>query len=508
MIEQFFGKTYRNALLFLAGTFALSAGVFWLGDTANLITLVVIGLAAAFVSFKRLELGIFAAFLELFSNSHGHQIFAVVEGFQLSLRMAIFGGVLLGWFIGVFAKKHRMQTTWIKPFLPLMFAVVIGVVLGAMNNALGNVFSDGNAYLYLLYLLPISSVVWDTSKKRQLLQVLAAAATWVMFVTVILLYLFTHFHPETLRSTYVFLRDIRLAEITNIQSFLFRIFIQSQFFVIVFSALLLSVLLTKRTKKEWWVITAGLSGAIATILIGFSRSFWVGIIAALVVFAAALFTVKPRGKEVKKLVSSILLASVFAVLIFIMAALFPLPSGMVGGNLTDFFSSRSAGTDAGISSRWNLLTPMIEDVKTSPLLGYGFGHEVTFITDDPRVRAINPNGEWTTFSLEWGWLELWLKMGILGPISFIYLFVFFVKGLLPELRTKRYWLALALMCSLAFMFVTHVFSPYLNHPIGLGFLLFLLPFLSKSTQKETVKELKKKTTIQKTQPAGAVLSKS
>jgi hypothetical protein len=27
------------------------------------------------------------------------------------------------------------------------------------------------------------------------------------------------------------------------------------------------------------------------------------------------------------------------------------------------------------------------------------------------------------------------------------------------------------------LYVTHIFSPYLNHPLGLGFLLFIVPFI-------------------------------
>jgi len=93
------------------------------------------------------------------------------------------------------------------------------------------------------------------------------------------------------------------------------------------------------------------------------------------------------------------------------------------------------------------------------------------------VRAINPDGMWTTTSMEWGWFELWIKMGILGPIGFLYAGYQLTKRFWVYTSTQQAWLGYGLIAGLIFIFGTHFFSPYLNHPIGLGYLLFLIPFL-------------------------------
>jgi hypothetical protein len=45
--------------------------------------------------------------------------------------------------------------------------------------------------------------------------------------------------------------------------------------------------------------------------------------------------------------------------------------------------------------------------------------------------------------------------------------------------------SVSLFAGLITLYVTHVFSPYLNHPIGLGYLLFLLPFLPLPKEQQT-----------------------
>jgi hypothetical protein len=120
---------------------------------------------------------------------------------------------------------------------------------------------------------------------------------------------------------------------------------------------------------------------------------------------------------------------------------------------------------------------MWQKIQQAPILGNGFGASVTFTTDDPRARAIYTDGTWTTTSMEWGWLEIWMKMGILGPIGFLVLFFAFVRSALLYRAIEHTWMGTWILASLVFLFATHFFSPYLNHPIGLGTILLFWIFL-------------------------------
>jgi O-antigen ligase len=190
----------------------------------------------------------------------------------------------------------------------------------------------------------------------------------------------------------------------------------------------------------------------------------------------AIIKWRPTFKQWRGLFVHALISTALAGALIGATVLFPLPSSR-NVDFADALRSR-AGGDAAITSRWKLLGPMWEGVVERPVLGQGFGYPVTFTTDDPRVRAINPTGEWTTYSMEWGWLELWLKMGLMGPLSFAFLLVWLVRGLFMA-HQGRLWLSIGMSASLVFLGVTHTFSPYLNHPIGIGFILFCLIFTDR-----------------------------
>lgn len=484
MFEQFFGRPFFIVLGWLAGFFVLSILVFPF-PIASAAVLAVSMIAIFAVAWKRPELGLLIAFAELFANSHGHLVSYDVGGFPFSSRMAVFVAVMAAWTISLALRRTKMslRDPRLTLFGPLLVAVAVGFVIGLILHNPVVAFKDGNAYLYLAYLFPLLSVDWDATKKRLLLQVLAASAAWVTIVTLGLLYVFTHFPEWMLGAVYLFIRDTRTGELTKMAGNIFRVFLQAQFSVIAFAFFLMPFLFLRDVpKRAYRIVTLLLVAVAAVVIISLSRSFWVGIIAGEFAFVALkIVDGWPGTKVTGKAIAATAIATIGAGVLLVGIVLFPLPYrvGRVG-DLTGLVSSRTTDvSDVAISSRWNLLPPLMDQIKEHVALGSGFGQEITFVTDDPRARAINPDGTWTTYALEWGWLELWLKMGLLGPLAFVFLFVGLVRGVWPMMRTSQSWIAVALISCLTMLYATHTFSPYLNHPIGLGLLLFVVPFLNQ-----------------------------
>ncbi|MFC1788102.1 O-antigen ligase family protein [Patescibacteria group bacterium] len=482
MLKQFFGKTFWITLIALAVVFGLSVVAF--ESIAVPVLLVAIMVTTFALSLKNLHLGLLIAFAELFANSHGHLLSVeVVGGFQFGLRMAIFVAVMSAWLILFLARRtmFKFRDARLTPFLVLFAAIIIGFLNGYFQNDLRDVFSDGNAYFYVAYILPILSIEWDRSKQRMLLQVLIGSAAWVITLTLGLLFIFTHVPPYLLSDTYTFIRDTRTGELTEMTAGIFRIFIQAQFSVILAIFFLAPFLWMKKiARRDWLWLGLFMALGTAAILISLSRSFWVGIIAASLVFLGLVIKyLWPGYKMAGAAMAKHAGVKVLSVIILIIVVLFPMPFMSSSlSSFADLFASRTTETtDQAIDSRWKLLPPMVDSIKSDPLTGHGFGTKLEFISEDPRVRAINPDGKWITYSFEWGWLELWIKMGILGPAAFLALFVLMIKGLWSYLSTEKKWLSIALISCLAFLFATHVFSPYLNHPLGLGLILFIIPFL-------------------------------
>jgi hypothetical protein len=488
-MKQFFGRAFRDSLILAAVLYGVALLAYQSNFSGTLIIAMI--LASALVAFKRLDRALYLAFLELFIHPHGVLITTTIGGFSLSLRMAIFLGIMLGWGIGLLVKRYKLSRKDLveQPhFGLLILAAAIGLIIGVLSRDPSLVFADGNAYLFILYLLPILSVDWTSRRRHELLQVLAAGVIWVSSISIILLFVFSHMDGIILTPIYTIFRDLRIAEITALDSGLYRVFMQSHFYVMVFGLLVLSMVGTS-VRLKWLLGLGALTFAI--VLLSLSRSFWVGLIPA-VIFVLWILWQKhqPKKIQVAKYLGWVVFVKVAAVVGLVAIVLFPFPSqDLSGEDLIGSLRDRTTENDVAVTSRWNLLWPMLDKIVESPLVGHGFGSTVTFQTDDPRARAINPDGQWTTSSMEWGWLELWMKMGILGPIAFLAIGWHMISRLWSYRWTDQSWLGTGLIAGVIFLFATHFFSPYLNHPIGIGYLLFLVPFLShKKTATVQVEE--------------------
>jgi hypothetical protein len=477
MIDQFFGKVFKYSLISLFVFFGLSAVSYYFN--LGWLFLPLIGIATLALTIKKLEFGLAIAFIELLSSAHGHLMFYDFDQFALSVRMVVFAGVMLGWGIRFLNKRSTLDFKDIRFYLFLLvgIAAVIGFVNGYLNQGAVVAFKDGNAYLYVLYLLPVLSVKWNSLEKRAVVQMLTAGAVFAAVVSIFVLYLYSHFTEPSLRALYLFLRDTRLVEITPVGFGIYRAFLQTQIFVILFALSALPFLFLKLDNKAAKVLTIALGLSVAVVFQSMSRSFWFGLVFAIIAAATLLIIKKTKLKQWLQSLKLSFLSIIVAVFVLGAVVFFPFPDHLATTNFSGLRDSRFGADDAGISSRWNLLGPMLEEIKMNPILGSGFGKTVTFQTDDPRARAINPDGTWTTYSMEWGWLEVWLKMGVLGPISFLLIFAYILKQSFRMIVNEKKWIGFWLFVSAIFLMMTNVFSPYLNHPIGIGILLMLVIFL-------------------------------
>ncbi len=505
LISQFVGPLFWIVLSSVLVAHVVS--FFTLGTVAESVMVVVIGVLVFGLSLWKLEYGLYFAFAELFVGSHGH----LFDFGWFSVRMAIFAAVMLAWLvkfvtrrIDFFLKDYR-----IYPYLLLVVSVIIGTAVGLVaGNDKMDVFNDMNAYLFLGYLLPVLSIRWTALRKRSLLEVLAAGGAWIVVESLALFYVFTHASEDLERLLYIFFRDARIAEITRVSGDVFRVFMQSQFtvvIVLIIATAALFYLWQRHVNRNF--IALSLIGLWAAVILSMSRSFWVGLAAGLGVLGLFVLFSKGYGfgKFVTRVFLSVLMLGSGVLLLWNLLAV-PFPQALGVGDFGSILSSRATDLDeAAARSRWSLIGPMMEQIGQSPLAGRGFGTIVEYESDDPRVQKFY-GGVATTYAFEWGFLDLWLKMGLLGLAAFVWIFVMYIRSLFGAAKTEEHgWLMLALGCGLIALYATHIFSPYLNHPIGLGFLVFLMPFLdlthphfSFESIKETVKQ---KTAVQTTTPA-------
>jgi O-antigen ligase len=127
--------------------------------------------------------------------------------------------------------------------------------------------------------------------------------------------------------------------------------------------------------------------------------------------------------------------------------------------------------EAALVSRWMLLPKLMDEIKVNPISGQGFGKTVTYTSSDPRVLASNSGGRYTTYAFEWGYLDIWLKIGLLGLVAYLLLiYKIIYVGVIKGIKSgNSIYIGIAAGCF--FLVIVNIFTPYLNHPLGIGFIV-------------------------------------
>jgi O-antigen ligase len=437
------------------------------------------------LSIYRLEYGLLIVLGELFIGSMGHLFYFNVGGYQIPIRIALWGAVMLVFtvkFIGRLINQGKASDyyqkiknfAYLKYFALLFLFILIGLINGLLRGqAFSHIFNDFNAWLYLLLLFPL--IIIYGSKETRALNILKnlflASALWLSLKTLFLLFVFTH-NLGIAPDIYLWLRKTLSGEMTMTLTSWPRIFIQGQIYSGIAWFLALWFSLTSFKFKQFFKkqnLLLLLTGAcfFSSILISFSRSFWVGLAMTLLISLILIGRFYSFSLMAKTFVW-VILSGFFGFLLIYLITIFPYPSP--GQFKADFLDRISNQNEAAVSSRWSLLPVLIKEIGREPFFGQGYGATITYLSRDPRVLANNPSGEYTTYAFEWGYLDMWLKLGILGLAAYLLLIV---KIIIAGTRrsNKDNYLFLGLISGLLFLAITNVFTPYLNHPLGLGFLL-------------------------------------
>lgn len=487
LTKQFVGPL--TWFVFVGAAVAHLLAVFVRDSAFALPALAVAVVVVLILTVRSLPHGLFAAFAEIFVGGHGHLIDAEVLGFSLSLRMAIFAGVMIGF--GVLWIKRDVSVDWlpaqILPWALLAIAVAFGTLIGFLENDPLHAFDDANGYLMIAYILPLLAIEWNALTKRQLLQVLFGSALWLVVFTLGLSAAFNHLDGKTLSHVYTFVRDARLAEVTlqtaDISTseelfYWYRIFMQSHVFIV--TALLLfysAIAMLWRDQRVPLFASVSFALLASVLVISMSRSLILGLfIASGVIFVSSWFHGAKPFKHAWMRTSLVIVLVAAAGGIAGLSALLPPKPDITQAAF--YQTSGDIDRDLAISSRWQLLPEMMAEIYASPIIGSGFGEEVTFISDDPRVRAIHADGAWTTYRFEWGFQDIWLKMGVLGLLAFgAYAAVMASVSWYTAKKHGNAWLTIGLASGVVMVYAAHVFTPFLNHPIGLAAMMLPMPFM-------------------------------
>lgn len=494
-----FKKIFYFFIVFLA--FESLSFLGYLFPVVREIGFFLIAVATIILSLKNLKYGLMLALAELIAGGKGYLFYFEYGGTMVSLRIAIFLAIMAVWvFIAskklfasrgqILAKLRPLEKSFLPYFMVLLAFCAWGAINGLLRgNGFANVFFDSNGWLFFFLVFPAYQAFKKDQEATSTFPSLFVAGLSAMALkTFFLEFIFSHKIYIILEPVYRWVRTSGVGEITIMDSGFTRVFLQSQIFAL-FTFFILIVILNelKITRRIFFTKDKQVVGPafffflvliISIILISFSRSFW---LASTIVFALyIIFTFKKKGLK-KTLKSLLLISSATAVSLLLITAIikfpYPHPSDV---RFTDALSERASALagEAAVSSRQELWPKLLEQIKEAPILGKGFGATVTYKTGDPRTLASSADGLCTTYAFEWGWLDTWLKLGFLGAIFYL-----FLMSMITIQGFKSSSLAFSLSLGLILLGVVNFFTPYTNHPLGIGFLIITAVIIEREKYK-------------------------
>jgi len=534
---MFNSSLIKKTLLFLILAELLSL-FGWFLPQFNMVAFFVILFITLILSLRKLEYGLYILLAELFVASEGYLFsFEFGETF-ISIRIGLFLVVMGVFLVNVILRRRnddeesrdssnsilnrirenfhgilpprRLGGSFRMTLLILALVILWGFVWGIVRgNDFGNVFLDFNNWLYFLLILPIFSVAKNENFIKNVFSIFTICIFWVGIKSLILLYIFSHQFVWALPEVYKWVRDTRVGEVTLAGGGFYRVFLQSQ----IYSLLTFFVLLPfldkiqdaryKIQKNYKLQITKYLLLIICltTIILSFSRSYWVGFVAALLLYYFIILLRKAKLLEIIRSFGKVLIIAVISFGIVLLVV--NLPPRVIDGDLASLLGKRMTEMGGASASRINQLEPLGLAITKHPVIGSGFGTTLTYITNDPRVvpETAGGSGEFTTYAFEWGYLDMVLKFGLFGTVVYLILIFSILKKLfkIQDTRNKiqkisnfqlpitNYQLHFGFGLALIALLAVNVFSPYLNHPLGIGFIILTSVIAHRKTQTKAQK---------------------
>jgi hypothetical protein len=373
--------------------------------------------------------------------------------------------VLLGTALSIFTLQNwstfremytkNKVTVWC---LSLLYLVVgLGALRGILaGHGIGPVFADTIPYVFFLYFFPLQKIlgsergedfkkfVWNCLIATSVGNALFTGMTFGLFST----------GYSTLQDTYYhWFRDVAGGKITELPFHFYRIVLNEQLVLVPLLLFFITELLESTKAKKIVVL---LSFFLLSILaINLTRSF---LLALLVGF---LMLFRPRYWK-RWLATTTLTVGVF---VSIFVGIHTLASR--GHSLgLEIFGLRlqsivTPSLEPSSLSRLLLLPKIIDTIKTHPILGEGLADSVTVYS--PVVQH-----EITTTQFDWGYLEIWSELGLIGLVAWGILLGYIGIQIKADSFEPAWQFA-----SLGALLVITITAPALFHVLGITWITFV-----------------------------------
>lgn len=415
---------------------------------------------------------LFVLFFELFAGGGGR----LIEFGPISIRQVLFLGVLVMFTIRFIVNKRTREEIlgyFIHPNTAIFWtsiAMVVWIAFSAINgyvngHSLGVIFADVIRVCYVILIIPFIYYIGENRFTiKNLLQTLFFAALIISIVT-ILIGLIGKFMSDS--QFFYFYKDINKIFTGDLYFRPSRGVFHKSHFLVLFTVIIGVIKLLENELS----VPAGVVSLICFISIVFSetRGLYLGILVALITYLLVKAVCFFWGdKKSLNLTRNNVIKRVILILLLVLVTAhfysnstisrFSQPGG--GPTSEQKLEDGKLIEDESLNVRFVLLTDSLKIIQKSSkvaILGNGYGTKI---------------GKRST-GIEMTFVDIFVEQGLVGVVVWLafsllpLLYIF--KSFLITKRVSNIYVGL-LACSFSMLLVTNI-NPFLNSPIGLGFLL-------------------------------------
>ncbi|WP_196001889.1 O-antigen ligase family protein [Clostridium sp. 1001271B_151109_B4] len=361
--------------------------------------------------------------------------------FGLPIRKGLFVvGTLFSVYM-IFREKIKVEKRFLVPIVVVCIYLAYGSIIGLINgNSLGDIFSDVNSFLGIIYILLLIAYVKGRSENiDKIINVFVNCAVIVAIMTITLFFVSRIYLPNNLEIivTYNNLNSkLQYGFISGLvmSNNYARVYLYNGIFMQLAAAVMFIKLFNK-DKNVFGIVKLAI--LLVGIYVSNTRGFWLGTIGVVIIaFAYYLWRFRKYKLTLKNILISVIpLILVAVILPKTIVAVSPeqnLPNS--SGTIKDRIESiGDFENDESNKVRAIQLRFLVDRIKAKPVLGWGFG---AHIDEYPQYMEDNNLQPVSSSSFELYYVELLFKTGIVGIVIFFgYLIFNFIK--LLNLLFKR-----------------------------------------------------------------------
>ena len=317
------------------------------------------------------------------------------------------------------------------------------------------IFADALPYFFFLYYYPLRELIKERDFINIAFNALIAA---IVGNTIFILFTITTFSSSMFiigDSYYHWYRDVALGKITEVGMGFYRLVLNEQLLITPIILFFLYRLIEKRGER--WLNILCTCCLLFTLGLNLTRIYLVAL------FIGTLFLFN-RDNWKRWLAYSFGSATIF-ILLFVSTHLITTRGQSFG---LEIFGLRLQSIvqpqiEESSLSRMLLLPKIWENIKKQPIIGNGLADSIDVYSPILKKKI-------STTNFDWGYLELWDELGIIGVLAWVGLFVFGFKKLYQTRDTNKE-IYLSMMVSL---FIINITSPTLFHVMGVVLLSIIL----------------------------------